>query len=74
MSFIFDLDWMRDVAVQTVKSFIVYLDFQGLLYFLFGVVFGKVVQAFFPFVELRFVAAVGSFLYTKFANHFVYYL
>lgn len=44
------------MAVQALKRLIVYFDFQGFFRFLFGAVLSQVVQSFFPFVELVFVA------------------
>ena len=51
------------MAVQALKRLIVYFNFQGFFRFLFGAVFGQVVQSFFPFVELVFVAAAEEDLF-----------
>ena len=56
-------NWVRNMAVQALKRLIVYFNFQGFFRFLFGAVFGQVVQSFFPFVELVFVAAAEEDLY-----------
>lgn len=56
------------MSIKTVKCFIVNLNFQGFLYFLFGAVFGKAFQTFLPFIKLVFVAtAEENLLYNKVA-------
>ena len=51
------------MSVQAVESFVVYFYFQGFFYFLFGAVFGYVVQTLFPFAKFCFVATAEKYLF-----------